>query len=142
MSIVSAGQVVEARSLRVVRNGNIQFHSATLTTTVNAPTVRIGERMRLNARLRRDKTRTPADAYVVLRLPSGQLLSWTGAGLVAGLVPLARNFVPVDLDAEILALQIPAGTPPGVYTWLSALTQAGTLDLLTGISERSVTVTP
>ena len=142
VTIVSAGQVVEARSLRVVRNGNIQFHSATLTTTVNADAVGIGQTMRLRARLRRDKTGTPADAYVVLRMPNGQLLSWTGGGLVAGLVPLARNFVPMDLDAEILALQIPPGTPPGVYTWLSALTQAGTLDLLTGIAERRVTVTP
>ena len=142
ITVVSAGQVVEARSLRVVRNGNIQFHSATLTTTVNAATVGIGQTMRLHARLRRDKTGTPADAYVVLRMPNGQLLSWTGGGLVAGLVPLARNFVPMDLDAEILALPIPPGTPPGIYTWLSALTQAGTLDLLTGISERAVTVTP
>jgi hypothetical protein len=142
VTIVSAGQVVEARSLRQVRNGNIQFHSATLTTTVNAPTVGIGQTMRLQARLRRDKTGTPADAYVVLRLPGGQLLSWTDGGLVPGLVPIARNFVPVDLDAEVAALQIPPGTPPGVYTWLSALTQTGTLDLLTGISERPVTITP
>ena len=113
ITIVSAGQVVEARSLRLVRNGNIQFHSATLTTTVSAPTVRIGQTMRLSARLRRDKTGTPADAYVVLRLPNGQLLSWTGGGFAPGLVPIARKFVPMNLDLEIAALQIPPGTPPG-----------------------------
>ncbi len=142
VTIVSAGQVVEARAPRLIRNGNIQFHSATLTTTTNAPSVRPGEVMRLRARLRKDKAATPADAYVVLQLPSGQLLSWTGGGLVPGLVPLARNFVPVDLDLEIAALAIPAGTPPGLYRWLSALTQAGTLNLLTGIAERPVTITP
>ena len=85
---------------------------------------------------------TPADVYVVLQLPNGQLLSWTGAGLVPGLVPLLRNFVPVDYDGEILQLQVPGGTPGGSYTWLSALTEAGTLNLLTGISERTFTVAP
>ena len=142
VTIVSAGEVVEARSLRPVRNGNIQFHSATLTTTINAPALRVGQTMRVAARLRKDKTRTAADAYLVLQLPGGQLLSWTGGGFAAGIVPIARNFVPVDLDLELLALQIPPGTPPGLYKWLSALTQAGTMNLLTGIAERPFTIAP
>ena len=142
ITVVSAGQVVEARSLRVVRNGNIQFHTASLTTTVSASTIAVGEVMRLTVRLRGDATGTPADAYVVLRLPSGQLLSWTGSGLVPGLVPIARNFVPINLDAEIVAVRVPPGTPPGVYTWLTALTRAGTLELLTPIAEQSFTITP
>ena len=142
ITIVSNGQVVEARSLRVVRNGNIQFHSATLSTTVNAPTLRPGQTMRVAARLRKDKTRTPADAYLVLQLPGGQLLSWTQAGLVPGLVPLVRNFVPVDFDGEVLQLPIPAGAPPGVYKWLSVLTETGTLNRLTGLAERAVQIVP
>jgi hypothetical protein len=142
VTIVSAGAVVEARSLRLIRNGNIQFHSATLSTTVNAPALKVGQTMRVAARLRKDKTRTAADAYVVLQLPNGQLLSWTGGGFAAGIVPIARNIVPVDLDLEVLALQIPPGTPPGLYKWLSALTQAGTMNLLTGIAERPFTIVP
>jgi cytoskeletal protein CcmA (bactofilin family) len=142
VTIVSAGAVVEARALRLVRNGNIQFHSATLSTTVNTPDLKVGQTMRVGARLRKDKTRTAADAYVVLQLPNGQMLSWTGGGFTNGIVPIARGFVPVDLDLELLALQIPPGTPPGLYKWLSALTQAGTMNLLTGISERPFTVTP
>ncbi|MGE0359518.1 MAG: ice-binding family protein [Vicinamibacterales bacterium] len=142
VTIVSAGAVVEARAPRQIRAGNIQFHSATLTTTTSAASLKAGQVLRLRARLRKDRSNMPADAYVVLQLPSGQLLSWTGGGLVPGLVPLARNFVPVDLDVEIAALPIPAGTPPGLYKWLSALTQAGTLNLLTGIAERSMTITP
>lgn len=142
ITVVSNGQVVEARSLRLIRNGNIQFHSATLTTTVNAPTLRTGQTMRVGARLRKDKSRTAADAYLVLQLPGGQLLSWTQAGLVPGLVPLVRNFVPIDFDGEVLALPIPAGAPPGVYKWLSALTESGTLNLLTSISERPVQIVP
>ena len=142
ITIVSNSQVVEARSLRLVRNGNIQFHSATLSTTVNAPRLRRGQTMRLSGRLRRDRTATPADAYVVLQVPDGQIYSWTQAGLVPGLVPLVRNFVPVDFDGEILQVQVPAGTPPGLYKWISALTEAGTLNLLTGLSERNVTISP
>lgn len=142
ITIVSNGQVVEARSLRLIRNGNIQFHSATLSTTVNAPTLRHGQTMRVAARLRRDRSATPSDAYLVLQLPGGQLLSWTQAGLVPGLAPLVRNFVPVDFDGEVVALPIPAGAPPGVYKWLSALTETGTLNLLTGLSERVVQIVP
>ncbi len=142
VTVVSAGQVVEARALRVVRNGNIQFHDATLTTTLNASALSVGQTIRLRVRLRGDGTNTPADAYVVLRLPGGQLLSWTAGGFVPGLVPIARNFVPMNLDLEVLALTIPPGTPPGVYTWMTALTEAGTLNLLTGISEQSFTIRP
>jgi len=61
---------------------------------------------------------------------------------VPGLAPLVRNFVPVDFSGTLLQLQVPAGTPPGVYTWMSALTDAGTLNLRSGISERTFTVLP
>ena len=141
VTIVSNGQVLEERAMRQVRNGNIQFHSAALTTSVNTPTLRHGQTMRLSARLRRDATGTSSDAYVVLRLPSGQMMSWTGSALVPGLAPLVRNFVPVDYDGQILQLQVPAGTPPGAYSWMSALTEAGTLNLLSPIAERLFTVT-
>ena len=70
------------------------------------------------------------------------MMSWTGSALVPGLAPLVRNFVPVDYDGQILQLQVPAGTPAGIYTWMSALTEAGTLNLLSPIAERSFTVTP
>lgn len=142
VTIAAGGQVVEARSQRVVRNGNIQFHSASLSAESDRPSLGAGQTMRVRGRLRRDRTGTPSDAYVVLQLPNGALLSWTGGGLVPGLVPLARNFVPVDWDGDILALPIPAGAPPGVYTWLSALTRTGTLELLSGISARSFAITP
>ena len=142
ITIVSSGQVVEARSLRRIRNGNIQFHSATLSTTVNATTLHMGQTMRVSAKLRRGRTAAPADAYLVLQVPGGQLYSWTQSGLVPGLTPLVRNFVPFDFDGEVLQLQIPQGVPPGIYKWISALTEAGTLNLLTGLSERAVTIVP
>jgi len=143
VTVVLNGEVVEEQAMRQVRNGNIQFHTSTLETEVNTGSLRGGQIMRLTAHLRRDRTAaTAADAYVVLRFPSGQLMSWTGAALVPGLVPLVRNFVPVDFDGTLLQLQVPPGTPPGLYTWLSALTDAGTLNLRSGISERAFTVVP
>lgn len=142
VTIAAGGEVLEARTMRVVRNGNIQFHDASLETEVDDSTVRYGQTMRVTARLRRNRAADAADAYVVLRLPGGQMMSWTGRGLVSGLVPLVRNFTPVDFDGEIVRVQVPNGTPLGTYTWMSALTEAGTLNLISGISERSFTVTP
>ena len=143
VTVVVNGSVVEEQSMRQVRNGNIQFHTSTLTTDVNAPVLRAGQTLQLSARLRRDRTvATPADAYVVLRMPGGQMLSWTGSALVPGLAPLARNFIPVDLDVVLVRLQVPPGTPAGTYTWMSVLTDAGTLNLRSGISERSFTIQP
>lgn len=142
VTIVSNGTVVESRAIRVVRNGNIQFHFGTLETDVQPPDVGPGETLQVTARLRPDRSGVRADAYVVLQLPSGQLMSWTGSRLVPGLVPIARNFVPVNLDQQIASLVVPPGTPPGTYTWLAALTEPGTMNLLSGISQRSFTVTP
>jgi hypothetical protein len=143
VTVVLNGQVVEEQDMRVVRNGNVQFHTSTLTTDVSSATLRAGQTLRLSARLRRDRTAaTPADAYVVLRMPNGQMMSWTGSALIPGLAPLVRNFIPVDFDGALLQLQIPAGTPAGTYTWMSALTDAGTMNLRSGVSERSFTVQP
>jgi hypothetical protein len=143
VTVVLNGTVVEDQAMRQVRNGNIQFHTATLETEVNAGSLRGGQTLRLSAHLRRDRTvSTAADAYIVLRLPSGQMMSWTGNALVPGLVPLVRNFVPVDFDGTLLQLQVPPGTPPGLYTWMSALTDAGTLNLRSSIAETAFRVEP
>ncbi len=142
VTFVSDGEVVEARSMRRIRAGTIQFHDATLETEVEDSTLRPGQALRLTARLRRSRTPSAADAYIVLRMPNGQLMSWTGSALVPGLAPLARNFVPTDFVGEILNLRVPGGAPPGYYTWMSALTEAGTMNLLSGISQRGFTITP
>jgi hypothetical protein len=78
----------------------------------------------------------------VLELPNGQLMSWTGSGLVPGLVPIARGFMPFPFQGSLAQIVVPRGTPPGRYTWLSALTATGTLNLLTPIAESVFTITP
>jgi hypothetical protein len=37
---------------------------------------------------------------------------------------------------------VPPGTPPGLYTWMSALTDAGTLNLRSSIAETAFRVEP
>lgn len=143
--VVSGGQVVEARSLRQIARGNIQFHvrpRTSLSTDVNDVEFGPGSVMEVAASMEPSTTGAPVDAYLVLRLPDGQLMSWTGAGLAPGLVPIARNFVPFAFEGIAAQIRIPAGAPPGDYAWLSGLTAAGTLNLVTPISETVFTIVP
>jgi hypothetical protein len=55
---------------------------------------------------------------------------------------MVRNLVPVDYVGDLLALRVPAGVAPGTYTFLSGLTEAGTMNLLSGINRRSFTIQP
>jgi hypothetical protein len=131
----------EATAIRVVRNGNIQFHLA-LTTTTSQSSFRAGDVMALSASLTPGVSPPRADAYVVLQLPNGQLLSWTGHGFVPGIVPIVENIRPVNHRAVIALLAVPSGVPTGTYTWLSALTAPGTLNLVSDISARRFTIVP
>lgn len=124
----------EERALRIVRNGNIQVHES-LATTVNAASFDSGQVMKLKASLTPTEKPVLVDAYLVLRLPDGQMLSWTGHGFAPGIVPIIRNFVPGRYSGQVLELTIPPGAPKGTYAWLSALAAAGTLNLLTPITE-------
>lgn len=143
--IVSNGRIVEARALRRIARGNIQFHEPpepALTTAINDVEFTPGNVMTVTASLDPGPTPALADAYVVVQLPDGQFLSWTGAGLVPGLVPIARGFVPFAFEGVVARVVIPRGAPAGRYTWLSALTAAGTLNLLTPIATSVFTITP
>jgi Ice-binding-like len=143
--IVANGRVVEARGLRPIARGNIQFHrplAAGLTTDINDVEFGPGNMLDVSVSLSAVPVPTLADAYVVLELPNGQLMSWTGSGLVPGLVPIARGFMPFPFQGSLAQIVVPRGTPPGRYTWLSALTATGTLNLLTPIAESVFTITP
>jgi Ice-binding-like len=131
----------ETTADRVVRNGNIQFHLG-LTTSLNARRFSSGEVMALSVSMIPGGVQQRVDAYVVLRLPDGQVLSWTTSGPVLGIVPIARNVKPMNFKGVIASISIPAGAPAGTYTWLSALTSAGTMNLVSDISERHFVITP
>jgi hypothetical protein len=141
ITVVAAGAVTEERAPRVVNNGNIQTH-LTLSTDLNGSRFRAGQRMDVSVSLLPGTSPVPADAYLVLQLPNGQFLSWTGNGLVPGLVPVARGVNPQRFRGRLAALQIPPGVPVGPYRWLSALAQPGTLNLITPISEARFSIAP
>ena len=141
IAVVAGGAVLEERAPRVVNNGNIQTH-LTLTTDVNGSRFRPGQRMDVSVSLLPGTSPAPADAYLVLQLPNGQFLSWTGNGLVPGLVPVARGVKPQRFRGKLAELQIPPGVPVGPYRWLSALAQPGTLNLVTPISEARFSIAP
>jgi hypothetical protein len=140
--VVSGGAIVESRALRVVRNGNIQFHTSLTTDVAPRRDFRRGEVMRVSAMLQPGESASRVDAYVVLQMPNGQLMSWTGAALVPGLVPLARNITPGRFAGTILQTAIPPGTTPGTYKWMSGLTSPGTHNLVSAISETVFTIRP
>jgi hypothetical protein len=138
---VVGSEADETTSDRLVRNGNIQFHLS-LTTSLGAQSFRRGEVMDLSVSLTPGTAPPNADAYLVVQLPSGQLLSWTGQGLVPGLVPIAQNIKPVNYRAVVARLAIPADAPAGTYRWFSGLTAPGTLNLVSEIAERRFTIAP
>lgn len=143
--IVSNGQIVEARAIRPIARGNIQFHEpadTALTTDLNDVEFGPGHAVDVSVSMDPGAVTAPADAYVVLELPNGQLMSWNGRGLVPGLVPVARGFVPFAFQGALAQVTVPRGAPAGRYTWLSALTAAGTLNLLSPIAESVFTITP
>lgn len=83
-----------------------------------------------------------ADLYLVLSTPDGTLRSLTPGGLVTGLVPWLASQSVGTPSRQVLRLPIPSGTPPGPYTWLSALTAPGTLSLVSAIAQAPFAVLP
>jgi hypothetical protein len=98
--------------------------------------------MVLTATLNPGSFQIPTDAYVVVRLPDGSLLSLQLTGALPGIVPIARNFVPIVFTGELLRYTFSGGETPGPYSWFGALTLAGTLHVLGGIEERDFTFSP
>jgi hypothetical protein len=46
---------------------------------------------------------------------------------VPGIVPIARNFTPFAIQAQVAQYTFTGGEPGGVYRWFAALMQPGTL---------------
>jgi hypothetical protein len=83
------------------------------------------------------------DAYVLIRLPDGGLVSLSPDGrVVLGVVPIARRIAPVPVSGELLRATLRGDEPPGTYTWITALTEAGTTTVVGPIDEQPFTLTP
>src|SRR5262249_11228766 len=112
-----------------------------LTLALNQSTFGSGQQLILTATLTPGSTPMSVDAYVVLRLANGTLLSLLLNGqLVPGLVPIASGITPFNFTGDILRYTFTGGEPAGPYTWLSGLTQAGTLNVVGSIHQDPFTV--
>jgi hypothetical protein len=61
---------------------------------------------------------------------------------VLGVVPIARRIAPVPVSGELLRATLRGDEPPGTYTWITALTEAGTTTVVGPIDEQPFTLTP
>lgn len=113
-----------------------------LAVDLNASTFSAGQEMTVAAALTPLGTSAPVDAYIVVRLPTGQFLSLQlGGGLVPGIVPIARGLVPFALEAALLVRYPFTGAEPrGTYMWMSVLTAPGTLNFVSPLQQKTFTV--
>ena len=115
--------------------------TSALSVSLGASSFTAGQTMTLTAALTPLTTPTPVDAYVAVQLPTGQFFSvQPGGGLVPGIVPIARGIVPVPFTGTLAQYAFTGAEPRGTYTWYTALTQPGTLNVVGTIQQTTFTV--
>ncbi len=78
----------------------------------------------------------PVDAYIVIKLPTGQFMSaQLGGGFVPGIVPVATNIVPPPLTQQIAQYTFNGSEPVGTYTWFAVFTQPGTQNFVSALDQ-------
>lgn len=126
------------------------FRQAGLTVELNQTSFRTGQTMIVTASLSPGYVSGAADAYVVVQLPNGSFLSpQLGTGLVPGIAPLVAGLAwppsgatPDPLRVELLRYTFTGGEPAGVYTWYSAGTAPGTLNVVGPLAAQPFTFVP
>jgi hypothetical protein len=115
----------------------------TLTLALNQGSFRRGDTMTLTATVTPGLSTTPVDAYIVIRLSDGSVLSLQpGGGLVAGLVPYARGFVPFAFVDHVFTHAFTGAEPLGDHAWLAGATQAGTGSIIGSLDAHPFSVSP
>jgi DNA-binding beta-propeller fold protein YncE len=83
------------------------------------------------------------DAYAVIQTPDGGFLSLQASGqIVAGLSPFVARIAPAPASWTPLRYQFTGKEPAGAYKWLTALTEAGTLNVIGAVNQQVFTVSP
>jgi pimeloyl-ACP methyl ester carboxylesterase len=114
----------------------------TLHLQVNDTRFRPGQAISVTATLTPGLSPMTVDAYVLVRVPDGTVLSLSGNGFSASLVPIATALTPVSFTGDILRFSFAGSEPPGGYTWFAALTEAGTLNVIGDIDQDPFTFSP
>jgi hypothetical protein len=100
-----------------------------------------GDTLTVSANLGTLPIARPVDAYVVVQLPGGALLSLQRDGsLVPGIVPIAKAFVPFDFEGQVAQYMFTGAEPKGTYTWYSVLTEGGTMNFVSPLRQINFTV--
>jgi hypothetical protein len=114
-----------------------------LTLTLNQASFRQGDTMALTATVTPGRSATTVDAYIALRLADGSILSLQpGGGLVPGLVPYVRGFLPLASVQPVFAYTFTGIEPPGDHAWLAGMTQAGTGSIIGSPDQHLFSVSP
>jgi hypothetical protein len=112
--------------------------AASLSVGVNAPTLRAGNRLAISATLAGSGP-TRYDAYVLIDVAGGGVVSVTPGGVVPGVVPYARNLTAVPLSGTLLDMGLPP-VPLGTYGVRGYLTLTGQPAPATPVSHAGFTV--
>jgi Tol biopolymer transport system component len=114
---------------------------ASFTLSLNQNVFAPGETMTVAAKLAPGLAPSAVDAYVVVQLPTGQLLSLQlPGGIVPGIIPIARGIVPIAYQGTLISYTFNGSEPHGTYTWYSVLTQPGTLNFVSPLQRTTFTV--
>ena len=62
--------------------------------------------------------------------------------MVSGIAPLASGFAPFAVSGELLRVPIPGGVPAATFTWVGALTQAGSANVIGAVDEVPFSLSP
>jgi uncharacterized repeat protein (TIGR01451 family) len=113
-----------------------------LDVQLNQVSFQPGDTLQLTAVLTPGAAALPplVDAYVVVRLPGGQLFSLTLGGLVPGLAPIATNMPPGPVTVVLFSYVLTGAEPAGSYAFLTGLTPPGTLAVIGAIGEEDFTL--
>ena len=121
--------------------GSYAQGNGALLVALNKTAFHAGDTMRVTATLTAIAPARRVDAYVVVQLPNGSLFSLQlGGALVPGVVPIARSLVPSEFTGSVAQYVFNGAEPAGRYTWLYALTEPGTRNVIGTLGRTSFTV--
>jgi hypothetical protein len=102
-----------------------------------------GRGMILTATLTPGALPIAVDAYIVVVLPDGAVISiGEDRGAVLGLRPMMSGALSTPSTGEILRYTFTGGEPTGSYRWYGAVTEAGTLTVVGDISAQTFEFAP